>query len=61
MPELATGYEVGKGKYLELKPEELEAISIESTRTIEIDSFVPKKEIDELYINSHTSLRPKAK
>jgi DNA end-binding protein Ku len=29
--------------------EELEAISIESTRTIDIDQFVPKSEIDELY------------
>jgi DNA end-binding protein Ku len=50
--DIIKGYEVGKGKYLELKSEELEAISIESTRTIEINSFVPKKEIDELYINS---------
>jgi DNA end-binding protein Ku len=32
--------------------EELEAIAIESKRTIEIDEFVPKKEIDELYLNS---------
>jgi DNA end-binding protein Ku len=29
--------------------EELEAVSIESTRTIEIDEFVPKHEIDDLY------------
>ena len=29
--------------------EELEAIAIESTRTIDIDEFVPKREIDELY------------
>jgi Ku70/Ku80 beta-barrel domain len=42
------GYEVGKGQYIEIEPEELEAIAIESKRTIEIDEFVPKKEIDEL-------------
>jgi non-homologous end joining protein Ku len=47
-----TGYEVGKGEYIEIEPEELEAIAIESKRTIEIDEFVPKKEIDELYLNS---------
>jgi len=29
--------------------EELEAIALESTRTIEIDQFVPKDEIDDLY------------
>jgi|SRR5271165_4388821 len=46
------GYEVGKGAYLEIDPEELEAIAIESKRTIEIDEFVPKKEIDELYLNT---------
>jgi DNA end-binding protein Ku len=46
------GYEVGKGEYLELEPEELEAVAIESKRTIEIDEFVPKNEIDELYLNT---------
>ena len=47
--DIVKGYEVGKGEYIELEPEELEAIAIESTRTIEIDEFVPKKEIDDLY------------
>src|SRR5438105_14663893 len=41
------GYQVGKGEYITIEPEELEAIAIESKRTIEIDQFVPKKEIDE--------------
>jgi non-homologous end joining protein Ku len=46
------GYQVGKDQYIEIDPEELEAIAIESKRTIEIDEFVPKKEMDELYLNS---------
>ena len=50
--EIIKGYEVGKGEYLELDPEELEAIAIESKRVIDIDEFVPKKEIDELYLNN---------
>src|ERR1700704_6431496 len=50
--DIIKGYEVGKGEYLELEPEELEAIAIESKRTIEIDEFVPKDEIDELYLNN---------
>src|SRR6476661_7487206 len=50
--DIIKGYEVGKGQYLQLEPEELEAIAIESKRTIEIDEFVPRKEIDELYLNS---------
>jgi hypothetical protein len=50
--DIIKGYEVGKGQYIEIEPEELEAIAIESKRTIKIDEFVPKKEIDELYLNS---------
>ena len=50
--DIIKGYEVGNGQYIEIEPEELEAIAIESKRTIEIDEFVPKKEIDELYLNS---------
>jgi DNA end-binding protein Ku len=52
------GYEVGKGAYIEIDPDELEAIAIESKRTIEIDEFVAKKEIDELYLNSPYYLVP---
>jgi DNA end-binding protein Ku len=44
------GYEVAKGEYIELEPEELEAVAIDSKRIIEIDEFVPKAEIDELYL-----------
>ena len=50
--DIIKGYQVGKGEYLEIEPEELEAIAIESKRTIDIDEFVPRKEIDELYFNS---------
>jgi DNA end-binding protein Ku len=56
--DIIKGYEVGKGQYIEIQPEELEAIAIESKRTIEIDEFVPKKEIDELYLNSPYYLVP---
>jgi DNA end-binding protein Ku len=52
------GYEVGKGQYIEIKPDELEAVAIESKRTIEIDQFVPKKEIDELYLRDPYYLVP---
>ena len=45
------GYEVSKGKYVEIDEDELEAIQVESTRTIEIDSFVPKDEIDQRYLD----------
>ena len=48
--DIIKGYEVGKGEYVELDPEELEAVAIESKRTIEIDQFVPKTDIDEIYM-----------
>src|SRR6266498_4637497 len=42
---ITNGYEVGKGQYIEVTDEELEAIALESTRTIDIDEFVPRSEI----------------
>src|SRR3989440_1120316 len=56
--DIIKGYEVGKGEYIELDPEELEAVAIESKRVIDIDEFVPKKEIDELYLNSPYYIAP---
>src|SRR5271165_5401003 len=56
--DIIKGYEVGKGDYIELAPEELEAVAIESKRTIDIDEFVPKDEIDELYLNSPYYIAP---
>jgi DNA end-binding protein Ku len=50
--DIIKGYEVSKGNYIELEPEELEAVAIESKRTIDIEQFVPKKEIDELYLGN---------
>src|SRR4051812_25165742 len=47
--DIIKGYEVAKGRYLEVTPEELEAVEIESTRTIDIERFVPRDEIDDLY------------
>jgi len=50
--DIIKGYQVDKGEYLQIEPEELEAIAIESKRTIDIDEFVARKEIDELYFNN---------
>jgi DNA end-binding protein Ku len=43
------GYELGSGKYVEIEPEELEAVEVESTHTIDIDKFVPQEDIDKRY------------
>jgi DNA end-binding protein Ku len=56
--DIIKGYEVGKGDYIELDPDELEAVAIESKRTIDIDEFVPRDEIDELYLNNPYYIAP---
>jgi len=48
--DIVKGYEVSKGNYIEVEPDELEAVEIDSTRMIDIDQFVPRKEIDDLYM-----------
>src|ERR1700704_4728547 len=48
---IVKGYEVGKGRYVEITDDELESVASGSTHTIEIDQFVPRSEIDELYWN----------
>jgi DNA end-binding protein Ku len=48
--DIIKGYEVDKDRYLEVTKDELENIALESTRTIEIDEFVPRGEIDDLYL-----------
>jgi len=45
----ARGYELSRGRYVEIEPDELEAVEAESTRTIDIDKFVPEEEIDKRY------------
>ena len=47
--DIVKGYEVAKGQYVEITEEELEAVEIDSSRTIDIERFVPRDEIDSLY------------
>jgi DNA end-binding protein Ku len=48
--DIMKGYKVDTDTYIEISRDELDNIALESTRTIEIDQFVPKSEIDELYL-----------
>ena len=52
------GYEVDKNVYIQVDDEELEALQIESTHTIDIDSFVPRAQIDERYLDSSYYIAP---
>jgi DNA end-binding protein Ku len=56
--DIGRGYEIGKGQYLQIEDDEIEKIRIESTHTIEIDSFVPRSEIDDRYPDSPYYVAP---
>src|SRR5471032_704073 len=48
--EIVKGYKVDTETFIEVTKEELENVALESTRTIEIDEFVDRSEIDPRYL-----------
>ena len=48
--DIIKGYKVDTDTYVIVDKDELDNIALDSTRTIDIDEFVPKSEIDELYL-----------
>jgi DNA end-binding protein Ku len=52
------GYEYAKDSFVMIEDEELESVEIESNHTIEIDSFVPRAEIDERFLESPYYIAP---
>jgi DNA end-binding protein Ku len=59
--ELVKGYEVSKGHYIVITPEEIESVRLESTRVIDIEKFVDAGEIDRMYWNDPYFLVPDGK
>jgi DNA end-binding protein Ku len=52
------GYEIDDGRYVLLEDEELDEVALESTHTIEIESFVPRSEVDEIYLDDSFYIVP---
>ena len=52
------GYEVDDGRYVLLEEEELDEVALESTHTIDIESFVERSEVDEIYLDESFYLVP---
>ena len=48
--DIMKGYKVDTDTYIEVTKDELDDIALELTRTIEIDEFVPKADIDNRYL-----------
>jgi len=58
---LVKGYEVEKGRYILLTDDEIKAVKLESTKTIEIERFVPEADIDRIYWDNPYYLAPDGK
>jgi DNA end-binding protein Ku len=56
--EQVKGYLVGKGSYIQVEDEELDALKVESTHTIDIESFVPRDEVDERFLDTAYYIAP---
>jgi DNA end-binding protein Ku len=55
---LVKGYEIEKNRYVVLTADELDAVKLETTHTLDIERFVDEKEIDRLYWNDPFYLLP---
>lgn len=56
--ERVKGYQVSKGQYVMVEDDDLEALKIESTRLIDIETFVPQSEVDQIYLDSSYYMAP---
>jgi DNA end-binding protein Ku len=52
------GYKVEGNQYILFDDEELDKVALESTHTIDIESFVPLKEVDRIYLDESFYLVP---
>src|SRR5271168_2759850 len=59
--DIVKGYKVDTDTFIEVTKDELENVALESTRTIEIDEFVDRTEIDPRYLIRPYYLRPDGK
>ncbi|USQ94519.1 non-homologous end joining protein Ku [Caulobacter sp. RL271] len=59
--DIVKGYEYEKGEYIVVTQDEIDSVRLESTRTIDIERFVPAAEIDRLYWDNPYFLVPDGK
>jgi DNA end-binding protein Ku len=55
------GYQYEKGSYIQVEDEELDEVALESTHTIDIEAFVPRDEVDALYLDESYYIAPNDK
>lgn len=59
--DIVKGYEVEKGEYVILEPEEIKALKIPSKKTLEITQFVDEASIDPIYYETPYFVTPEGK
>jgi DNA end-binding protein Ku len=59
--ELVKGFEISKGEYVQVTQEEIDSVRLESTKTIDIEGFVPLEDIDRLYWDNPYYMVPDGK
>jgi DNA end-binding protein Ku len=52
------GYEADSGQYVLLEEDELDEVALESTHTIDIETFVDRDEVDEIYLDESFYITP---
>lgn len=55
------GYQYEKGQYIQVEDDELDQVALESTHTIDIEKFIPRKEVDEIYLDESYYIAPNDK
>jgi len=56
--EVVRGYEYERGQYITLTPDELKALDLESSKVIDLEMFVPRGEVDPIYLSTSYYLYP---
>ena len=59
--EVVKGYEYDRGQFVTFTNEELKALDVESTRTIDLTTFVPRAEVDPVYFSTAYYVYPDGK
>jgi DNA end-binding protein Ku len=56
--EVIKGYEYERGQYVTFTPAELKALDVESSKIIDLTTFVPRTEVDPIYFNAGYYIYP---
>jgi DNA end-binding protein Ku len=56
--EVVKGYEYGRGQFVTFTSEELKALDVESSKVIDLEKFVPRGDLDPVYLDTPYYLYP---